>query len=65
MTKLPKVPRVYPNDINLLSFMFTLARNDATLALFLHELQFIRQHPMMTETQVRSALTQIPAKQLQ
>jgi hypothetical protein len=69
-TKLPVRPRIYPNDTNLLSFMFSIARNDSLLALFLHEIQFIRQHPMLTEEQVRHELEldkmrNMPVKPLQ
>ena len=54
--KLPPIPKAYPNDTNLLSFMFTIARNDRLLLMFLTEIQFIRDHPNITEEQVRREL---------
>lgn len=54
MPKLPKLPEEQPKfDTNLLQFMFTIARNDHLLTLFLREIQFIREHPNITEREVR------------
>lgn len=54
-----KLPEVYPNDVNLLHFMFMIARNDRLLQTFLTEVQFIRDRPNMTEAQVRRELRRI------
>lgn len=59
---LPKLPKVYPNDMNMLSFIFTLARNDTLLRIFLSQIQFIRDRPLMTEEQVRRELKKIESK---
>lgn len=56
MTKLPRKPRVYANDTNLLSFMFQAARNDRILSMLLTEIQFIRENPQLSEEQVRRQL---------
>lgn len=55
--KLPQLNKVYPNDTNLLSFMFTIARNDHALNMFLTQIQFIREHPNLSELQVRRQLS--------
>lgn len=55
-TKLPDIVRKYPNDMNMLSFLFQAARNDRILNMLLTEIQFIRDHPMLTEEQARRQL---------
>jgi len=66
-TKLPELPRTYTKDTNLLSFMFLIARSDHLLGLFLKEIKFIRDHPLLTEEEVRQYLEfdSVPAKALQ
>ncbi len=56
MPILPEEPRKYPNDINLLSFIFQAARSDLTLRMLLTQIQFIRDRPNLTEAQIRREL---------
>lgn len=58
MTKLPSSKRriEYPNDTNLLSWLFTIARNDEFLYRALVIIQFIRENPTLSEDAVRKEL---------
>jgi hypothetical protein len=51
-----KLHKSYPHDTNLLNLMFTIARNDKVLMEFLAQVQFIRDHPNITEQQVRASM---------
>lgn len=55
-------PLDYPNDTNLLSFLFTVARNDYLFHNILLIINFIRDHPNMTERQVRKELRRMPVE---
>lgn len=54
--KLPKQDKVYPNDTNLLSFIFRTARNDRLLNALLTQIEYIRSHPNISEEDVRKEL---------
>lgn len=53
---LPPIKQVYESDVNLLHFLFDLARDDKMLLQFLNNLIFIREHPALTEALVRREL---------
>ncbi len=53
-----KLPKTYPNDTNLLSLIFAM-RNDKVLIEFLAQVQFVRDHPNITEQQVRASIERL------
>jgi hypothetical protein len=69
-TKLPIKRLEQKPDTNLLQFMFLIARDDRMLTIFLQQIQFIREHPLLTEVEARKelerqALASLPPKPLQ
>jgi hypothetical protein len=59
--KLPQKPKKrtqYDPDTNLLSWMFLIARNEDLLRRALIIIQFIRDHPTLSEDAVRKELVQ-------
>lgn len=56
MRKLPQKSRTYAPDTNLLSWLFMIARSDLLLTRALNIIQFIREHPQLSEDEVRKHL---------
>ena len=54
-----KIKHTYPNDTNLLSWLFIIARNDDTLLRVLSIIQFIRERPHLSEQDVRKELSHL------
>lgn len=55
--KLPQKPKKeHPFDTNLLSWLFLVARNDDLLYRALSIIQFIREHPRLSEDEARKEL---------
>lgn len=72
MSRLPPLRKTtrYPNDTNLLSWLFIISRDEQLLLRALLIMQFIKEHPTLSEEAVRKelaldALKNMPPKPLQ
>ncbi len=63
--KLPQQPRVYPKDTNLIEWIFLISRNSDLLYRLLIIIEFIRDHPDLSEEAMRREyrrLSDVPQK---